>query len=650
MGNFAASLQIAKLILYSRTGETREVSFRLGGMNILTGASKTGKSAIIDIVDYVTGRGDCNVADGVIRKYVGWYAILFQLGDGQIFIASRNPEIGERTSGDVYLSRASHIETPPASELIKNITVSALESFLGAAIGISENEHRPPTPTRDPLEANFRHALLFCLQDQNDIDSKQRLFHRQGEDYVGQAIRDTLPYFLGAIDEDRLLKQSQLDEAKRQLRRLERQMRDSEALDSSTYPRAQALLDEAKQVGLIDERTVAVDYQGVFSLLQRIARDTQVRDSAVMGDGEDLLSSLRAERQGFRSELERLNSEIRSTRTFTTETSGYEREAKEQRARLSAVGLIRSGKHDPNHCPLCESHLAEATPLVAQIERSLYELSEQLDAVQAENPRLQVRLANLLREEALLQERLRENQHRIANRMQENEILRVQQETFILQARAAGKISQYVETATSADSGSALRINIEAARVRVAILEKELDPDAIREKLNAFLNIIGHYMTTYSEQLELEHRGSQLRLDIRNLTVMADTLDGPVPLFRMGSGENWVGYHVLAHLALHKWFRQKGRPVPAVLIFDQPSQAHYPPERDANGSIDGLSDEDQTAVLQLFKVLSDAAKELAPGLQIIVLDHADLKRDWFQDAIVERWRKGTALVPIHWIK
>jgi phage/plasmid-associated DNA primase len=80
MGDPALSLQIAKLILYSRQGDVRELPFRLGGLNVLTGASKTGKSAIIDIVDYCTGRGECNVADGVIRKYVGWYAILFQLG------------------------------------------------------------------------------------------------------------------------------------------------------------------------------------------------------------------------------------------------------------------------------------------------------------------------------------------------------------------------------------------------------------------------------------------------------------------------------------------------------------------------------------------------------------------------------------------
>lgn len=642
------SLQIVKLILYSRKDEVRELDFKPGRLNVLTGASKTGKSAIIDIVDYCSGRSECNVADGVIRRYVGWYAILFQLNGSQILVARRNPPVGERTSPDVYVDRGAVIATPPASALVKNTTVDAIERFLGAAIGISENEHRPPMPTRDPLEANFRHALLFSFQDQNDIDSKQRLFHRQGEDFMSQAIKDTLPYFLGAIDEDRLLKQAQLDQARRQLRQLERQLRDVEAIDSTSYPRAQALLDEAKQVGLVDERTVATTYEAVIAILQRITRESQIQGDAVMGDGEDLLSSLRAERQGLRNELERLNAEIRSTRTFTLETSGYEREAKEQRARLSAVGLIRSDGHDPAVCPVCESRLETPAPTVAQIERSLRDLSEQLEAVEAENPRLQARLASLLAEETTIEERLRDNQHRINARMRENEILRVQQENFILQARAIGKISQYIETASTGDAGSSLRKAIEVARNRVAVLDTELDPETIREKLSAFTNIIGRYMNEYSDKLDLEHRGSQLRLDIRNLTVVADTLDGPVSLFRMGSAENWVGYHVLAHLALHKWFRQKNRPVPGFIMFDQPSQAHYPPDRDAEGSIDVLADEDQTAVLQLFKLTADAAAELAPNLQIIVMDHADLKREWFQDAVVERWRKGRKLVPESW--
>src|SRR5262249_17974631 len=127
--------------------------------------------------------------------------------------------------------------------------------------------------------------------------------------------------------------------------------------------------------------------------------------------------------------------------------------------------------------------------------------------------------------------------------------------SFILQARTIGKISQYLATASTSHFGSNLQKQIEMARSRVAVLEGELDPETIREKLSAFTNIIGRYMNEYSDKLDLEHHGSQLRLDLRNLTVVADIFDGPVSLFRMGSAENWVGYHVLAHLALHKWFR-----------------------------------------------------------------------------------------------
>lgn len=116
----------------------------------------------------------------------------------------------------------------------------------------------------------------------------------------------------------------------------------------------------------------------------------------------------------------------------------------------------------------------------------------------------------------------------------------------------------------------------------------------------------------------------------------------------MGSGENWIGYHVLTHLALHWWFRTQNRPVPGFLIFDQPTQAHFPPERDQDGNIDSLGDADRRAVHDLFELMHDAAMEIGDGFQVIVLDHAHLKEEWFEEAIVEEWRK-TALVPSDWI-
>jgi hypothetical protein len=392
-------------------------------------------------------------------------------------------------------------------------------------------------------------------------------------------------------------------------------------------------MDEAKAVGLLDDRTPASSYEAVLTQLHSIAEESRWQDEMVISDEAELLSQMRAERQGLRTELEQINGEIRSTRNFTAETRGYEREAKEQRARLSSVGLIAREDAGHTECPVCRSHLSEPVPTVQQIDEALQSLSVQLQAVEAEKPRLLQRLSSLEQQAALVQERLQENQSRIAARVRENELMKGQQDTYILQTRTIGKITQYVESANSADTSSSLRSRVEMTRSRVAVLEQELDPDAAEGRLATFLNIVARYMTDYSDRLDLEHRGSQLRLDVRALTVVADTLNGPVPLSRMGSGENWVGYHVLAHLALHKWFRQKERPVPGFLFLDQPSQAHYPPENDANGAIEGLQDEDQTAVMSLFRLVYDAAVELAPGMQTIVTDHADLKTDWFARAL-----------------
>ena len=52
---------------------------------------------------------------------------------------------------------------------------------------------------------------------------------------------------------------------------------------------------------------------------------------------------------------------------------------------------------------------------------------------------------------------------------------------------------------------------------------------------------------------------------------------------------------------------------------------------------------------QLFRLIADAAAELAPEMQIIVLDHADLAGDWFENAVTARWRKGEKLIPKEWI-
>ncbi|MEM6840060.1 MAG: DUF3732 domain-containing protein [Cyanobacteria bacterium P01_C01_bin.120] len=90
------------------------------------------------------------------------------------------------------------------------------------------------------------------------------------------------------------------------------------------------------------------------------------------------------------------------------------------------------------------------------------------------------------------------------------------------------------------------------------------------------INRIGQQMTEWANFLELEHCGSPYRLDLKKLNVIADRAERPIPMDRMGSGENWLGCHLIAHLGLHKHFVEKQRPIPRLLILDQPSQVYFP--------------------------------------------------------------------------
>ena len=152
-------------------------------------------------------------------------------------------------------------------------------------------------------------------------------------------------------------------------------------------------------------------------------------------------------------------------------------------------------------------------------------------------------------------------------------------------------------------------------------------------------------MSQWARDLRLEHSEHPLRLDMKRLTVVADSGNGPIPMERMGSGENWVGYHLITHFALHKWFVGRDRPVPRFLFIDQPSQVYFPEDRDWQEAGEG---EDRQAVSRMYQLALSVIAELAPHFQVIITDHANINEPWFQECIVERWREGDKLVPPEW--
>lgn len=648
------TLQIRSISIYSRSGERRDVKFHLGSLNIVTGASKTGKSALLDIVDYCWGRAECTIAEGEIRKGVSWFAVHFDNDGEGILIARKNPGPAGRASDEIYFARGVGELPESPAEFQKNITSDGLKNRLSAILGISENIHTPePGSLRAPLEASSRHAILFCLQGQDEIANRRLLFHRQGEQFLPQAIRDSLPYFLGAVDEDHFRVVMRYQDARVRYRRLEREYFEAQALAHNASKSALSLLDEAVRAGLVEHVSAqddAIDASSLREIL-RLAGAPRKVEFSVVDDPEADLTSLEEQRRSLLRQLQDVRDDIANTDRINREVSEFHAEAREQEARLVSIELIPGESDSPEQiCPLCESHLHIPVPTISELTASLGNVRTQLRSARRDAPRLQEKLAGLEVKRASISDELRGVQADIAKRIADNERLRLEQYQFAEQARVAGRIAYYLENASVVESGSVLKRQLERLSAEIAELEAKLDEGAAHEKLTTALNLVGRDLTDFAKRLDLEHGNNPLRIDQKHLTVVADTEAGPLSLAQMGSGENWVGYHAAAHLSLHLMFRRRNRPVPGFLLLDQPSQAHYPPERDDGGRLDALPDEDQAAVRQLFRLLHEYCQRNHPKMQVIVADHVELLDDWFRGSITERWRDGIALVPASWLR
>jgi Protein of unknown function (DUF3732) len=129
--------------------------------------------------------------------------------------------------------------------------------------------------------------------------------------------------------------------------------------------------------------------------------------------------------------------------------------------------------------------------------------------------------------------------------------------------------------------------------------------------------------------------------------VAIGTGHGRVGLAQMGSGANHVGYHLVAHLALHQHFARENRPVPRFVFFDQPSLPFFP--KNAGDRDAAMADVDWEAVRAMMLLADHVVRAQNGALQVMITDHASFAgEDWFDDALVEDWHTGTKLVPDDW--
>ncbi len=634
-------MQILSILLYSKNGDTQRLDFKLGSVNIITGSRRTGKTAIQQIVEYCLGKGECDIPRGVIRSNVEWYGLLLQIGDKQVYVARRGP-IGESDSGsDIFLEVGASITLPPMNILRKTIDVDGLTATFGDLLGIRENLFTPPEgATRNALEANFKHSWHYLFQRQDEVSSPMFLFHREKENpFMQQTIKDTLPYFLGVVKENRLIKQEELRRLRAEASRIRRRMQEDEWLRREALARGKGLVAAAQELGMSPNAQIPEDQETMVRLLKQISVWTP--DAPIEAPGL-ALDRLQDERSEMLARYTELNRTVGAMATFAGTQALFEDEVSEQKLRLQSIGLLKKEDADV-HCPLCDSAVAQSIPSTLDVTSALAEMTTQLESVSKERARLDRLIAERAAELSLLRQQLRDKGNQIDEVLAQNAVLLERRELDSRRSRALGRISLYLEGLDVKEQNADLKELLSSFEERIEALMEELEDDQFDLELSSIANLVSEPLRAWSRTLDLEYAGLPYRFDPTRLTMVADTASGPMTMNRMGGGTNALANHLLAFLCLHKWFSDQRRPVPNFLMLDQISQAYYP----ADYAVDPKDDE-RLRVMQMYEWLFARVKDLEGRLQVIVSDHADIDKPWFQNAVVARWRNGVGMVPSAW--
>lgn len=616
------------------------------GLNIITGKSSTGKSAIIEIFDYCLGSTEDTIPVGVITDRSKLFFTVFKF-QTYMLVTARLAKSNRCFLREVMGSDSDYLIglLKQPSAFFDDRHFMPLDDFkksVGRHFAITmENIDEDPfvkasgrSKTETPSVRSFS---SFMLQHQNLVANKHAIFYRFDQKYKRDQAIDHFKILMGLVGEEYFDLAKEFELAKYELKKIQTQIPKQEKRREDgikEYDRYLAEFEALAGTPLV-EMTAEEIWSTPKQALKMIS-ERSVRVQVLSNQIEVLQRKLLDERAGVlvkkrqaQGHLRLIDDSIKSAVQFGLDLTGD--------------GIPESTELDQPHCPWCETHThipaAEANKLAAAIEWLNGELK--LSAYAREsfvNERRKI--------EGELKE-INEQLTRIQVNLQplDEEVKRLQTSKSIDEQAMKAKLKLEIAIQRQMDKPmSELAEEEKRWKDRVKVLGDRLAVYNVAERLDGLQDAINTKMCEIGEHFDFEetYKPVNLKFDLESfdLWYQRDSKTR-VYLRSMGSGANWLYSHLALFMSLHYQFSARsseGCKIPPILFLDQPTQVYFPASLDDGGAFEPKVlakqakreeklDADLDSVANMFtqfaKFCAETEKETGVIPQIIVSDHAD---------------------------
>lgn len=648
---------INSVVLWAKKAnmKPRILTFEPKAVNIITGASRTGKSAIIPIVDYCLGSEKCTIPVSVIRDACSWFGVLFDLENEQILICRREP--GNKVStGDMFIMRGQNIEIPEI--IYKNTTLDAIKNILNELFSMSSLDLDSDACIYRP---SYRDFMAFLFQPQNIVANADVLFYKADTMEHRKKLIDVFPYALGAITPEILAKRKEIERLTKIVERLNRDLRQMKLVAENWKQQVKSWLMQAHEYGLTNYSANETDsfseqLDVLRSITQKSYFDSSITSERIIGLSQDI-RNLHEQEQIISRDLFVMRKRYTDMLQLKASVYNYNLTLSVQLERLEISNWLQDRFIEKSIVPMFQTsheNAIEDFNTLCEAVKHMEETTKDMEEVPAAFER-ELQIVNQQIDE--LVDRLSAIQDRIKS---EQKSLSVhQKECFTLEAisRFLGRLDTAMDTYEKIGDDSKLSSQISDLNARISKLKNDVRESDIKRRLNFALSFINMEMEKILPKLDVEHPENPVEFVIKDLSVKIKNSSGRDDyLWELGSASNWLSYHIAFFLALQIFFQTKSVvKVPNFIIFDQPSQVYFPRSYSDDNYTKALNDEDRNSVKKIFKALSDYVKNANFDIQIIVTEHAE-DDIWGETSIphgkiklADRWRNEQKLVPKEWL-